>query len=110
MPIWKKEHWADGADWALGAHDVERSSRAASGRRAQRGRRVDVEWQFLLFVLVASAVGIAIVVVRNRPRTGMRREHRRVPPRTCAAHRARADDTPTGSAAARDEQGAGRSG
>ncbi len=22
VPIWKKEHWADGDDWALGAHDV----------------------------------------------------------------------------------------
>jgi molybdopterin synthase catalytic subunit len=21
-PIWKKEHWADGADWALNAHEV----------------------------------------------------------------------------------------
>jgi hypothetical protein len=27
--------------------------------------------QFLIFVLVASAVGITVVVVRNRPRTGM---------------------------------------
>jgi hypothetical protein len=27
--------------------------------------------QFLIFVLVASAIGITIVVVRNRPRTGM---------------------------------------
>lgn len=22
VPIWKKEHWADGADWALGAHEI----------------------------------------------------------------------------------------
>jgi hypothetical protein len=27
--------------------------------------------QFLIFVLVASAVGITVVVLRNRPRTGM---------------------------------------
>ena len=27
--------------------------------------------QFLIFVLVASAVGITIVLLRNRPRTGM---------------------------------------
>ena len=27
--------------------------------------------QFLIFVLVASAIGITIVLVRNRPRTGM---------------------------------------
>ncbi|HEY3834754.1 MAG TPA: molybdenum cofactor biosynthesis protein MoaE [Acidimicrobiia bacterium] len=26
VPIWKKEHWADGADWALGANDVRRIS------------------------------------------------------------------------------------
>jgi molybdopterin synthase catalytic subunit len=22
VPIWKKEHWADGDDWALGSHEV----------------------------------------------------------------------------------------
>ena len=27
--------------------------------------------QFLIFVLVASAVGITVVLLRNRPRTGM---------------------------------------
>jgi hypothetical protein len=27
--------------------------------------------QFLIFVLVASAAGITVVLVRNRPRTGM---------------------------------------
>jgi hypothetical protein len=27
--------------------------------------------QFLIFVLVASAIGITIVLLRNRPRTGM---------------------------------------
>ncbi len=24
VPIWKREHWADGSDWALGAHDLRR--------------------------------------------------------------------------------------
>jgi molybdopterin synthase catalytic subunit len=27
VPIWKREHWADGSDWATGAHPV-RSARA----------------------------------------------------------------------------------
>lgn len=67
--------------------------------------------QFLIFVLVASAVGIAIVVLRNRPRTGMdasidefRRGLRAIAPE----HGAGPD---SGDAGRRpDEQGAGRSG
>ena len=63
--------------------------------------------QFLIFVLVASAVGICIVVLRNRPRTGMdasidefRRGLRAIAPETEST-------TPAGRT---DEQGAGRSG
>ena len=63
--------------------------------------------QFLIFVLVASAIGITIVIVRNRPRTGMdasidefRRGLRAVAPRH------ETDDAGGRS----DEQGAGRSG
>jgi hypothetical protein len=63
--------------------------------------------QFLIFVLVASAIGIAIVVVRNRPRTGMDAsidEFRR-------GLRAIAPGREPGEADGRsDEQGAGRSG
>jgi hypothetical protein len=63
--------------------------------------------QFLIFVLVASAIGITIVLVRNRPRTGMDAsidEFRR-------GLRAIAPGPEPGSAATRpDEQGAGRSG
>jgi hypothetical protein len=62
--------------------------------------------QFLIFVLVASAVGICIVVLRNRPRTGMdasidefRRGLRAIAPEAEAAAPGRSD-----------EQGAGRSG
>ena len=62
--------------------------------------------QFLIFVLVASAVGISIVVIRNRPRTGMdasidefRRGLRAIAPGRDA------DDSGHS-----DEQGAGRSG
>jgi hypothetical protein len=61
--------------------------------------------QFLIFVLVASAIGITIVLVRNRPRTGMdasidefRRGLRAIAP---------GDETDGGRP---DEQGAGRSG
>jgi hypothetical protein len=61
--------------------------------------------QFLIFVLVASAVGITIVLLRNRPRTGMdasidefRRGLKAIAPEP-------------GEAGSRpDEQGAGRSG
>ena len=63
--------------------------------------------QFLIFVLVASAVGIGVVLLRNRPRTGMdasidefRRGLRAIAPEEETA-------TPT---ARSDEQGAGRSG
>jgi hypothetical protein len=63
--------------------------------------------QFLIFVLVASAVGITIVLVRNRPRTGMdasidefRRGLRAIAP---GPESGEADDRS-------DEQGAGRSG
>jgi hypothetical protein len=63
--------------------------------------------QFLIFVLVASAVGIGIVVVRNRPRTGMDAsidEFRR-------GLRAIAPGRESGEPGDRsDEQGAGRSG
>jgi molybdopterin synthase catalytic subunit len=33
VPIWKKEHWKDGSDWALG----EQPLRARSGLRIVRG-------------------------------------------------------------------------
>jgi hypothetical protein len=63
--------------------------------------------QFLIFVLVASAIGITIVLVRNRPRTGMdasidefRRGLRAIAPGP------ESDDAGGGP----DEQGAGRSG
>jgi hypothetical protein len=63
--------------------------------------------EFLIFVLVASAIGISIVVVRNRPRTGMdasidefRRGLRAIAPGPEAGE-------PGGRS---DEQGAGRSG
>jgi hypothetical protein len=63
--------------------------------------------QFLIFVLVASAVGICWVVLRNRPRTGMdasidefRRGMRAIAPETEST-------TPGGRS---DEQEAGRSG
>jgi hypothetical protein len=63
--------------------------------------------QFLIFVLVASAVGIFIVVFRNRPRTGMDAsidEFRR-------GLRAIAPGRDSGDDGGRpDEQGAGRSG
>jgi hypothetical protein len=63
--------------------------------------------QFLIFVLVASAFGIAIVLVRNRPRTGMDAsidEFRR-------GLRAIAPGNEPGDGGSRpDEQGAGRSG
>jgi len=66
---------------------------------------------FLIFVLVASAVGITIVLVRNRPRSGMdasidefRRGLRAIAPGPDAA-------PDSGAAGGRpDEQGAGRSG
>lgn len=62
---------------------------------------------FLIFVLVASAVGITIVVLRNRPRSGMDAsidEFRR-------GLRAIAPDPESGEPGGRsDEQGAGRSG
>ena len=63
--------------------------------------------QFLIFVLVASAGGICVVVLRNRPRTGMdasidefRRGLRAIAPEGESAQ-------PGGRS---DEQGAGRSG
>jgi hypothetical protein len=63
--------------------------------------------QFLIFVLVASAIGITIVLVRNRPRTGMdasidefRRGLRAIAPGR--------ESHDTGGRP--DEQGAGRSG
>jgi hypothetical protein len=63
--------------------------------------------QFLIFVLVASAVGITIVLVRNRPRTGMdasidefRRGLRAIAP----------GPEPGDDGGRPDEQGAGRSG
>ena len=62
--------------------------------------------QFLIFVLVASAIGITIVLVRNRPRTGMDAsidEFRR-------GLRAIAPGEPDAAAGRPDEQGAGRSG
>jgi hypothetical protein len=63
--------------------------------------------QFLIFVLVASAIGITIVLVRNRPRTGMDAsidEFRR-------GLRAIAPGHESDDAGGRpDEQGAGRSG
>jgi molybdopterin synthase catalytic subunit len=37
VPIWKKEHWADGSDWALGAQPI----RAASGTRHEGGVNVE---------------------------------------------------------------------
>ena len=66
--------------------------------------------QFLIFVLVASTIGISIVVVRNRPRTGMdasidefRRGLRAIAPGRDAGD--------AGDATGRsDEQEAGRSG
>ena len=33
VPIWKKEHWADGDDWALGAHDVRAVASNSDGDR-----------------------------------------------------------------------------
>jgi hypothetical protein len=62
--------------------------------------------QFLIFVLVASAVGISIVVIRNRPRTGMDasiNEFRR-------GLRAIAPGREGDESGRPDEQGAGRSG
>ena len=63
--------------------------------------------QFLIFVLVASAIGITIVLVRNRPRTGMDasiNEFRK-------GLRAIAPGPEPGSAGGRpDDQGARRSG
>ena len=63
--------------------------------------------QFLIFVLVASAVGITIVLVRNRPRTGMdasidefRKGLRAIAP----------EPEPDSGAGPPDEQGARRSG
>jgi hypothetical protein len=63
--------------------------------------------QFLIFVLVASAVGITIVLVRNRPRTGMdasidefRRGLRAIAP----------EPEPRDAGGRSDEQGARRSG
>jgi hypothetical protein len=66
---------------------------------------------FLIFVLVASALGITIVLVRNRPRSGMdasidefRRGLRAIAPGPDSAPE-------SGAASGRtDEQGAGRSG
>jgi hypothetical protein len=62
---------------------------------------------FLIFVLVASAVGITVVVLRNRPRSGMDAsidEFRR-------GLRAIAPGPEAGEQGGRsDEQGAGRSG
>jgi hypothetical protein len=62
--------------------------------------------QFLIFVLVASAIGITIVLVRNRPRTGMDAsidEFRR-------GLRAIAPGQEIDDGGRPDEQGAGRSG
>jgi hypothetical protein len=63
--------------------------------------------QFLIFVLVASALGITVVLIRNRPRTGMDAsidEFRR-------GLRAIAPEPEPGEAPSRPgEQGAGRSG
>jgi hypothetical protein len=66
--------------------------------------------QFLIFVLVASAVGITVVLLRNRPRTGMdasidefRRGLRAVAPRDEMGESGSGDDRP-------DEWGARRSG
>jgi hypothetical protein len=67
--------------------------------------------QFLIFVLVASALGITVVLVRNRPRTGMdasidefRRGLRAVAPRAePGSESGDGDDRP-------DERGARRSG
>ena len=63
--------------------------------------------QFLIFVLVASAIGITIVLVRNRPRTGMdasidefRKWLRAIAP----------EPEPDSAAGPPDEQGARRSG
>ena len=64
--------------------------------------------QFLIFVLVASAVGIGVVLLRNRPRTGMdasidefRRGLRAIAPEP---------ETAPPTTGRSDEQGAGRSG
>jgi molybdopterin synthase catalytic subunit len=38
VPIWKKEHWSDGSDWALGEQPI----RALVSAGNERG--VDVEW------------------------------------------------------------------
>ena len=65
VPIWKKEHWADGADWALGER---RSDRSEIGFCFTKRSRAEATMAYLLFVLVASTVGIAIVVWRHRPR------------------------------------------
>ncbi len=64
--------------------------------------------QFLIFVLVASALGIGVVLLRNRPRTGMdasidefRRGLRAIAPEA---------ETAPPAPGRSDEQGAGRSG
>ena len=70
--------------------------------------------QFLIFVLVASAFGIGIVLLRNRPRTGMdasidefRRGLRAIAPGPAPGE----PGPEPGAAGGRpDEQGAGRSG
>ncbi len=59
VPIWKQEHWSGGSDWAWSSIPSARSHRPRS----------DVA--FLLFAVIVSAVGISIVLVRNRRPTSM---------------------------------------
>ena len=37
VPIWKKEHWADGSDWALGEQPITSGAPGATGAPGARG-------------------------------------------------------------------------
>ena len=64
VPIWKQEHWSGGSDWAVEQHRSDRW-RADGSSDAER------IMAFLLFALVVSAVGITVVLLRNRRPTSI---------------------------------------
>ena len=69
VPIWKQEHWSDGSDWASSgaAHPSRGRIRQVPSLKRRGGRRVE----FLILAVVLIAIGVLIVVLRNRRPTGI---------------------------------------
>ena len=68
-PIWKQEHWSAGSDWALGEHPI----RPVDEPRHRRGARARARtaWPSCCSPSLASAVGIAAILLRNRRPSSM---------------------------------------